>query len=32
MHREQSYRWQEFGDIKGELEVIVVAAKDQLNY
>jgi hypothetical protein len=26
VHKEQSYRWQEFGDMKGEGEVVVVAA------
>jgi hypothetical protein len=29
VHKEQSYRWLKFGDIKGETESTVVAAQDQ---
>jgi hypothetical protein len=29
MDNEQSYRWQKFGDIKGETESTIVAAQDQ---
>jgi hypothetical protein len=29
VHNEQSYRWLEFGNIKGETESTIVAAQDQ---
>jgi hypothetical protein len=27
--KEQSYRWLKFGDIKGEIESVIMAAQDQ---
>jgi hypothetical protein len=29
IHKEQSYRWLKFGDIKGETECVIMAAQDQ---